>query len=65
MPGWDIDPNVDAAEILAYGYNMFGDRVTTFGQFPVESSTDKVNNYFDIVDGSNLLIRFDATQFPE
>ena len=65
MPGWDSVPNVDAAEIIAYGYNMFGKRETTFGQFSVESSTDKVDNFFDPADGSNVLIRFDGNQFPE
>ena len=65
MPGWDIDPNIDAAEIIAYEYNMFGERATTFGQFSVESSTDKVDNYFNLADASNLSIRFDNTQFPE
>ena len=65
MPGWDTDPNVDAAETLAFGFDLFGDRETTFGQFPVEDSTDKVDNFFEQTDGTNISIRFDNTKFPE
>jgi len=65
MPGSDVNPNQDAAETIAYGYSIVGDRDLSFAQFPVESSTDKVNNYYKREDHTNILIRFDETTFPE
>ncbi|MCK5607815.1 hypothetical protein KAR91_38395 [Candidatus Pacearchaeota archaeon] len=65
MPGWDADPNLEAANIIAYGYGFTGDDIQTFGQFSVPESTDKVQN-FNIDDNVvKISFRFDAAQFPE
>ncbi len=65
MPGWEIDPNIDAAEIIAYGYNLMGDFEMTFGQFPVDASSEKVQNFFDYNTNSNISVRIDPNFFPE
>ncbi|MCK5617169.1 hypothetical protein KAR91_85690 [Candidatus Pacearchaeota archaeon] len=65
MPGSDANQNLDAAETIAYGYNLTGKRDISTAQFSVAASTDKVNNYFDVLDHTNILIRFNEPEFPE
>ena len=64
MPGSEIDPNVDAANIVAFGFNMTLRELQSFAQFPTEVETDKVQNFFTDIGKTNVSIRFDNTQFP-
>lgn len=65
MPGEEIPPNLNAAETIAFVYNMTGKRSQFLDQFPVPSSTDKVQKFCDTSDSTNISIRIDATFFPE
>ncbi|MCK5565511.1 MAG: hypothetical protein KAJ07_09720 [Planctomycetes bacterium] len=65
MPGEEIPPRIDVANLIAYEYNFTGKRSLFLDQFPVNASTDKVQKFCNTEDASNLSIRFDNTQFPE
>lgn len=65
MPGEEIPPNLNAANALAFDYNLTGKRKQFLDQFPVENSTDKVQKLCDTTDGTNVSIRYDNTLYPE
>lgn len=65
MPGWEVDPNINAAEILAYDYLFTGESLQTIGQFPTGDDDVKVVGFWDDLTNTNLSIKFDNTQFPE
>ncbi len=65
MPGWELNPNIDASENMAFGYQFTGDREQTIGQFPTDVEDEKVQNFFVIGESTNISFRFELPQFPE
>lgn len=65
MPGWEDNPNLNASEVIAFGYQFTGDRPQTIGQFPMPDPDQRVQNFFDASDGTNISFSFLIGQFPE
>lgn len=63
MPGEEVPPNLNAAQALAYTYNIFGSRSAFLDQFPVIGTDDKVQKFCNTQDNSNISIRYDDTFF--
>ena len=64
-PGWEANPNLEAAELVAYGFGFLGEVRQSVGQYPTDDPDIKVQNYV-IPGGSQFFsVKFDDTKFPQ
>ena len=65
MPGWELNPNIDAAKTLAFDFNFVGDLELSFGQFPTDDNDIKVQNFVIRDQTTKLSIRINVKKIAD
>lgn len=64
MPGENPDPNLAAAEVLGFGYNLTADRENSILEFSADSASTIVTHFHKRQFGTKLAVKWDPDQFP-
>lgn len=64
MPGENPDPNLIAAEVLGFGYNLTGDRTNSIKEFSADSAASIVTEFHKKAFLMKLDVKWNPDQFP-
>ncbi len=65
MPGETIPPNKNAADTMAFGMNVIGPANAVINQYPTDSASNHVTQFYRTRTGTNLSILWDEDFMPD
>ncbi len=64
MPGENPDPDLNAARLIAYGYNLTTSQQNAVNEYNTSSASTLVTHFFDRPGRTRLQILWETDQFP-